>query len=199
MNRYIIPSLNFAALKTFILSAIMSVGIASPAFAKPVTNHGSHHATGEIEARPFDKTRDAQKDVARTLADAKRFNKRSLIILGANWCHDSRALATHFERPHFQSLLNTHYKVAYVDVGKKNRNIDIARQFGLEAVEGTPTVFVLNAKGQVLNAATAPTWRNAASRTENEIWTYFVDFATSTQIDKSPIKHAPRSQARIHP
>jgi len=141
----------------------------------PVDNHAA--ASVHNEPRPYDAKANAQSDVDIVLSDAARYDKLGMIILGANWCHDSRALAAHFEKPQFQSLLRSHYKIAYVDVGQKNRNIDIARRFGLDAVVGTPTVIITDSDGNVLNFDTAPTWRNAASRTEDETWKYFRSFA----------------------
>jgi len=91
--------------------------------------------------------------------------------------HDSRGLAAQFEKPRFQTLLRNHYKMTYVDVGQKNRNIDLARTFGVDNIVGTPTVFVTNSNGEVLNLDTAPTWRNAASREEDDIYDYFRSFA----------------------
>ena len=79
------------------------------------------------------------------------------MVFGATWCHDSRALAAHFEKPRFQSLIRDNYKLVYVDIGQKDRNIDLARKFGVDDIVGSPTVFVTNSQGQVLNLETAPT------------------------------------------
>lgn len=148
---------------------------------EPHVNHdveevGPGHSANE--ARPYDETRDAQVDLAQALKDAATYNKRAMIVMGANWCHDSRALATHFETERFQTLLNPNYIVTYIDVGQKNRNEDIVRNFGLpEGIVGTPTVIITDSAGTVLNLDTAPTWRNAASRTADETFEYFQGFA----------------------
>ena len=98
--------------------------------------------------------------------------------------HDSRALAAHFEKPRFESLLRSHYKMTYIDVGQKNRNIDLARKFGVDDIVGTPTIFVTNSEGEVLNLDTAPTWRNAASRNEDDIFDYFRGFAHPKSVQE---------------
>ena len=136
------------------------------------TVHANHN-----EPTPYDKTADAKSDIAQTLAAAKAENNLGLLVFGANWCHDSRALAGHFEKPRFQNLIQNNYKLVYVDVGQKNRNIDQAQKFGVKEIVGTPTVFITNSEGTVLNSETAPTWRNAASRHESEIWEYFESYA----------------------
>lgn len=132
------------------------------------------------EARPYDETRDATADVNATLAEATTLGKHAIIVMGANWCHDSRALAGWFETERFRSLLSENFVVRYVDVGQKDRNIDIAQRFGIGDIVGTPTVIVTDTKGTVLNLETAPTWRNAASRDEDAIYAYFSGFVSKT-------------------
>jgi len=130
------------------------------------------------EARPFDPdpTLLAQDVVDEALANAATSGKHAIVVMGANWCHDSRALAGWFETPRFQKLLNDHFEVRFIDVGKKDRNIDVAQRFGIIDIVGTPTIIVTDSNGDVLNLETAPTWRNAASRTEDKIFEYFAAF-----------------------
>lgn len=129
------------------------------------------------EVMPFYTDKAAQIAVDNAIVKANQTNKDALIVMGANWCHDSRALATHFEKPRFKAMLNSHYVLEYIDVAKKNKNQDIARSFGIDGTKGTPTVFIVDGEGKVRNLETAPTWRNAASRNEDDIYNYFRDYA----------------------
>ncbi|MEM8918481.1 MAG: thioredoxin family protein [Pseudomonadota bacterium] len=134
-------------------------------------------ATGDYpEARPYDKNAPASLAVDAALKKAGQSGKRVILVMGANWCHDSRGLAGWFEKPRFRTMLSKRYEVVYVDVGKRDRNIDIAQRFGIEKIVGTPTVLVLSSEGDLLNADSAPTWRNAASRDADDIYTYFASF-----------------------
>ena len=142
------------------------------------------HVNAHDEPRPYDAAADAEVDINHTLVAAKEEGKLGLLVFGANWCHDSRALAAHFEKPRFESLLRSHYKMTYIDVGEKNRNIDLARKFGVNDIVGTPTIFVTNSEGEVLNLDTAPTWRNAASRNEDDIFDYFRGFAHPKSVQE---------------
>lgn len=132
------------------------------------------------EARPYDRKAEASEAVDAALAKAGQAGKRVILVMGANWCHDSRGLAGWFEKPRFDAMLRDRYEVVYVDVGKRNRNIDIARRFGIEKIVGTPTVLVLSPDGILLNAETAPTWRNAASRDADDIYAYFESFTVES-------------------
>ncbi|MEM8695686.1 MAG: thioredoxin family protein [Pseudomonadota bacterium] len=139
------------------------------------------------EARPYDNARPALVDVAIALARAAISRKRVILVMGANWCHDSRGLAGWFEAPRFAEMLERRYEIVFVDVGHpqegEGRNIDVAQRFGIEEIVGTPTVLVLSPEGALLNPETAPTWRNAASRSEDEIHEYFAAFEPESPGD----------------
>jgi hypothetical protein len=130
-------------------------------------------APAHPEARPYAAAADAAGDVDAALARAATSGKRVLLVLGANWCHDSRALAGWLETPRFAALLAARYEPVFVDVGMpqtgEGRNLDIARRFGLAEITGTPALLVLTPDGAPVNLDTAATWRSAASRSEDAI------------------------------
>ncbi len=139
-------------------------------------DHKSHD--NHDEPRPYDAEADAKSDLEETLSAARQSGKLALIVMGANWCHDSRGLAAHFESDDFKTeIIHPYYELLYIDVGQKDRNEDISARFGVDDIVGTPTVFIVTGDGKVLNLDTAPTWRDAASRSRDEIETYFRDFA----------------------
>jgi thioredoxin-related protein len=152
------------------------------AIAIPTAVFGASPSTASShpEAKLYDATRDARADVSAALSRAKSANKRVILVMGANWCHDSKALAGWFENARFKAMLTPLYEVVYVDVGKpqrrEGRNIEIAQGFGIMKIKGTPTVLILSADGALLNKKDAPTWRNAASRSEDAIFGYFAAF-----------------------
>ena len=108
------------------------------------------------------------------LARAAADEKHVLLVMGGNWCHDSRALAGWLDTPRFRELVAAEYEPVFVDVGVpqtgEGRNLDIAKRFGLEELPGTPNVLVLTADGTLINADSATGWRNAASRSEDDIY-----------------------------
>ena len=153
------------------------LGACQTAPASAASEHAAHEK--HDEPRPYDKKADARADVDAAMRTAKDTGRMTIVAMGANWCHDSRGLAAQFEKPRFKDLLSGHFELVYVDVGERDRNIDIAKTFGVEKIVGTPTVFVLSPNGDVLNLDSAPTWRNAASRSEDEVYSYFRGFAHS--------------------
>ena len=57
------------------------------------------------EAQPYAEKADAMADVEAALARSAVSGKRVLLVLGANWCHDSRALAGWLETPRLAALV----------------------------------------------------------------------------------------------
>jgi hypothetical protein len=136
------------------------------------------------EARPFKAKADARAEVEAAVARAKAGDRMVIIVMGANWCHDSRVLAGWFGTPRFAGMIAARYELVYVDVGSphtgQGRNLDIAGRFGIKKLKGTPMVLVLSPDGKLLNSrGDAARWRNAASRSENEIYRYFAEFTGS--------------------
>ena len=126
------------------------------------------------EATAYIVSDDAMGDVDAALERASESGKRVMLVMGANWCHDSRALAGWLESERFAGLIGREYELVYVNIGMPQRgdghNLGIARRFGLADLPGTPNLLVLTADGELVNAETATTWRNAASREEDAIF-----------------------------
>jgi thioredoxin-related protein len=145
----------------------------SPSPVSPMAN------VAHPQARPFDAKAIADIDVSSALTRAALANKHVIIVMGANWCHDSIGLAGWFATPRFAAMLSSKYEVVYVDVGVpqtgNGRNSDIAKRFKAKPVKGTPTVLILSPQGKLINKKDAGSWRNAASRSEDEIYRYFAE------------------------
>lgn len=126
------------------------------------------------EARAYAVKPEAAVDVDAALTRAAANGKRVLLVMGANWCHDSRALAGWLETPRFAGLVAERYELVFVNVGMPQsgdgHNLDIARRFGLADFPGTPALLVLTPEGKAVNLDTAASWRNAASRSEDAIF-----------------------------
>ena len=162
---------------SFPMIKVIVIGL-SVALSACATGHaGDGHFSSQNEPRPFQTDRDANADVDAALSRAVERGTKALIVMGGNWCHDSRALAAALARPDTAKIISDSFELVWVDVGMKVLNQDVAERFGLDGTPGTPTVIVANANGGILNPDDAPTWRNAASRDPDDIHRYFVDMA----------------------
>lgn len=142
------------------------------------------HYPAYPEAASYVVTPDPSAEVDAALARAAANHTRVMLVMGANWCHDSRALAGWLETPRFRALVAEHYELVFINIGMPQsgdgHNIDIARRFGLEDLPGTPNLLVITADGTLVNADTATTWRNAASRSEDAIYAELERLATAS-------------------
>ncbi len=133
------------------------------------------------EAHAYTVTDNPSAEVDAALARAAENGSRLLLVMGANWCHDSRALAGWLETERFADLVDAHYELVFVNVGMPQtgdgHNLQIAQRFGLETLRGTPSLLVVTPEGQLVNAATATSWRNAASRSEEAIYEELAELA----------------------
>lgn len=169
-------------------AAIFGAALGALAFTGCTATHAgvTASATKEAdhpEARLYDPSIDASAAVDAALARAAQRKVNVLLVLGANWCHDSRAFAGWMETPRFKALTDARYELVYINVGmpqtKDGHNLHIAERFGVADIEGTPTVLLLSWDGILLNDETAKSWRNTASRSEDAIFEELALMATT--------------------
>jgi hypothetical protein len=158
------------------VGAAKTTGKAAGAAAGAVTTgHGDDHH--DDDPRPFDEGRDAMADVDAAFAVAQASNKNVLLVLGGNWCHDSRGLAGKFERRELANVIKDGYELVWVDVGYRDRNLHVPMRFGVPELYGTPTVLILSPDGALLNRASVHDWKTADSKPYDETLDYFQRFA----------------------
>jgi thioredoxin 1 len=94
----------------------------------------------------------AVQDIRRTLTAAGKQHKNVLLDFGGNWCIDCHVLENAFHQPRIAPLLNDNYLVVHVDVGKYDKNLDLAKKYHVNLEKGVPSLAVLDAMGKVLYA-----------------------------------------------
>jgi thiol-disulfide isomerase/thioredoxin len=95
---------------------------------------------------PYDEYADADRQVAQAKIRARAEGKRLLIDLGGNWCGDCRVLAGVMALPEVATFLRRHYVVVAVDIGRLDKNAQIAGHYGVARVTGVPALLVINPK-----------------------------------------------------
>ncbi|MHC5004354.1 MAG: thioredoxin family protein [Planctomycetota bacterium] len=118
-------------------------------------------ATPAQDQRPdiYDETADARAVIDAAVARARKDNKHVLVQWGANWCGWCHLLHQHFrdQREVARKLLYE-YEVVLVDVGRFDRNMELATSLGAELRgNGIPFLTVLDGEGRPLaNQPTGP-------------------------------------------
>ena len=124
---------------------------------------------------------DAHKVFDNALAHAAANKARAVIVFGADWCHDSRALGRVLTSAAFKSEFGNRFEVTFIDIGRpqtgKGRNLDLVQRLGVENLKSTPALFVLRGDGKLLNGKKdAVSWRNAESRGADKVLAWFRGF-----------------------
>lgn len=122
---------------------------------------------------PYDESADAKADVRQALSAAKASKVPVLVIFGANWCKDCRALDAALTSGRNAELIAREFKVVKVDVGKFDRNLDLAAEYGNPIKKGIPAVVVLSPESKVLYATRAGELADARQMSESGIYDFF--------------------------
>jgi protein disulfide-isomerase len=146
----------------FVLPLVLAWIPAAPALAAP---------------GPYDESADAQAQIAAALRDAAQAKVSVLVVFGANWCADCKVLDLAFKEGAAAPLIAKSFKVVKVDVGRFDRNTDIAQRYGVPLKAGIPAVAVLDAQGRVVYATKAGELADARQMGSTAIHAFFTRVA----------------------
>ena len=120
---------------------------------------------------PYDERADAAADVRHAIAAAQSDHKQVLLVFGANWCPDCRALdqAMHGSSQH---LLDSKFEVVKIDIGNFDKNLDLAQRYGNPIAKGIPAVVVVGHANQVVYATRNGELANAGQMSEQGIFDF---------------------------
>ena len=122
---------------------------------------------------PYDESANAKDAVQSALTAAQQSRQPVLVILGANWCEDCRALAAALESGESAVLVAREFKVVKVDVGNFDRNLDLVARYGNPIAKGIPAAVVLSPSGQVLYATKAGELADARRMSASGVYEFF--------------------------
>ena len=170
------------SMNCFLLTALLGAGLSVAGMVQasesaPADDSAKSAAkSGELYL-PSD---DAMADLAEALEAARNGNRLLLVMMGANWCHDSRALASRVYEEPLSTTINEHFEILFVDVGFLENGKDVISSLGSPVYYATPTVLIVDPiSGQVINASNRHQWANAASISMEESLEYFREFANT--------------------
>lgn len=132
-------------------------------------------AAAPAAALPYDEKADARADVQAALAAAQASGKPVVVVFGANWCPDCRALDKALKNEPNAALMASSFHVVKVDVGRFDRNLDIAKAYGDAIKKGIPAAAVLSPKGELLYATKAGELGDARKMSDQGVYDFFVD------------------------
>jgi thiol-disulfide isomerase/thioredoxin len=141
----------------FAAIALAAAALASPAVSKvaaPRVSAASFSNLASPLPLPYNEKANADAQVAAARKLALKSHKRLLIDLGGNWCLDCRLLAGTIDLPEVKRFVDAHFVVVTVDVGRFDKNGQIAAGYGIKGrLKGVPAVLVVDPRSnKLLNA-----------------------------------------------
>lgn len=127
----------------------------------------------QAAAGPYDEAADAHKDVQAAFDAAAKAQRPVLVIFGANWCGDCRALDTALKAPANAELINKEFVVVKVDVGNFDRHLDIAERYGNAIKKGIPAAAVLSPQQALLYTTKGGELANARKMSDTGVYDFF--------------------------
>lgn len=162
---------HFRTMAYMFMMLTLSMGLLTASAAEPTI---PAEESGELYL-PSD---DAMADVTAAIQAAKESNKLTLVVMGANWCHDSRGLASRLYREPLKTLVSENYETVFVDVGFLSKGKEVITGLGPPVYYATPTVLIVDpVSGRLVNALDRHRWADAFSISMEESVEYFQQMA----------------------
>jgi protein disulfide-isomerase len=98
----------------------------------------------------YSETADAKLEIKQALTQAAATQTPIIIVFGANWCGDCKMLDKAMKNGASAPLLSQDFKVVKVNVGRFDKNLDVAKTYGVPLKKGIPAVVIISAKNEVL-------------------------------------------------
>lgn len=86
-------------------------------------------------------------EYGRTVALAEK--KQLLLIFGADWCPDCQRFGEVLKDAEVERLVRDHFVLVKVDVGRFNKNLDLAKVYNVDPKRGIPGLSVVSTDGIV--------------------------------------------------
>lgn len=133
---------------------------------------------------PYNEAANAKLEVQQALSAARSAKLPVLVIFGANWCKDCRALDTALKTQRNAELIAKEFLVVKVDVGNFNRNLDLAELYANPIKNGIPAAVILSPGNRILYTTRAGELSNARRMSEIGIYEFFRTAAATAKTAK---------------
>jgi len=180
------------------LLCIMMLWCNAAAAATPQEQPPGEPPSDEETGRLYYPSQNSLRDVEHLLQRAGARGKLALVVLGANWCHDSRALASRIHQSPLEEVIKARYEVGFVDVGFLDGGRDVAEKLGVPLYYATPTVLIVDpVRGRLINRHDRHQWSAAERISMEDSVTYFEEMASDQMRLPGPATGAERARLDV--
>jgi thioredoxin 1 len=133
---------------------------------------------------PYSETADAKFEINQALTQAATNKTPIIVVFGANWCGDCQMLNIAMTSGASAPLLSRDFKIVKVNVGHFDKNLDVAKSYGVPLEKGIPAVVIISAKNEVLYATQEGELANAGQMGDKGIYEFFKRVTASAMAKK---------------
>jgi thiol:disulfide interchange protein len=98
----------------------------------------------------YNENADPRAEIREAVATATREHKHIILDFGGNWCGDCQVLDIYFHRAPNDAILNANYLIVDIDIGRFDKNLDVAQKYSIPLKLGVPALAVLDSHGRLL-------------------------------------------------
>lgn len=133
---------------------------------------------------PYNETADAKLEIKQALTRAVTNQTPVIVVFGANWCGDCKMLDSAMKKGASASLLSQDFQIVKVNVGHFDKNLDVAKSYGLPLEKGIPAVVILSPKGEVLYVTRGGELADARKMGDDGVYEFFKRVTASVRTAK---------------
>lgn len=143
------------------------------------------HAVAATAAdSPYNETADARLEIKQALTQAVTAKTPVIVVFGANWCGDCIMLDSAMKNGASAPLLSRDFKIVKVNVGHFDKNLDVAKSYGVPLGKGIPAVVIISTNNTVLYATREGELANARRMGDKGIYEFFKRVTASATAKK---------------
>ena len=139
----------------------LTVHSASHAFYQAATPAPAHQL--------YSDTADPKADIQAALVTAKKYHRNVILDFGGNWCGDCKVLDIYFHQAPNLQLLTDNFVLVHVNIGRYDKNLDVAEKYGIPLKKGVPALAVLNQSGKLLQSQRTGEFENMRHMEPNSV------------------------------
>ena len=121
--------------------------------------------------KPTDKQ--VEQKYARNLKQIQNNNKKLVLLFGAEWCGDCKALEMHLANSTVFTALKNSFLFQKVDVGRFDKNILFNNKFQDPIDGGIPAIVIIDKSEKILISTNSGYFSNARKMSASEVLKFF--------------------------
>lgn len=133
-------------------------------------------------ALPYDEAADAEALVVAARSEALEARKFLMVTFGANWCLDCRTLHRNLKSEEVAEYTEDLFHFVNVDVGKFNRNREVAEELGVDLSRGIPVAIFFDPAGRVIGTTNEGQLEPARRYSSKQILRFVRDIAERSRV-----------------